>query len=332
MKTVKVKLAFSAAIILAALSGAAHGEAWSDKSPHKELSLRANGVRLNFLDWGGQGSAILFLPGLGDTAHVYDELAPRFTNHFHVLALTRRGSGKSEKPEAGYDTETLVEDVSQFLDGLKLKKVILVGHSIAGNELTRFAGLHPERVLKMVYLDAAYDRSGLMEILAKSPPEPQPTPTDTESVESYVKWSHKLHPIWSEACEASLRDGFVTPNPNVVTWASSASHVSLSLLRGAVHFHPDYKMVEAPVLAFFAFDDHAFERWESRMPGANEAARQQARLFQQLWREEQLRQIDRFQKEMKKGRVIKMPDTIHLCFIQRQSEIVRLMDEFLAEK
>ena len=108
---------------------------------------------------GWRGETILFLHGAGDTAHIFDDLAPKFTNQFRVLGLTRRGHGQSEKPEAGYDTATLVEDIRQFLDALKIQRVILVGHSLAGDELTRFAGEHPDRVIKLVYLDAAHDRA-----------------------------------------------------------------------------------------------------------------------------------------------------------------------------
>ena len=74
---------------------------------------------------------ILFLHGLGDTPHIFDDLAPRFTNRFRALGLARRGHGQSEKPETGYDTATVVEDIRQFLDVLKIERVILVGHSIA---------------------------------------------------------------------------------------------------------------------------------------------------------------------------------------------------------
>ena len=106
---------------------------------------------------------MLFLHGLGDTPHIFDDLAPKFTNQFRVLGLTRRGHGQSEKPQTGYDTATLVEDIRQFLDALKIERVVLVGHSIAGDELTRFAGVHPDRVIKLVYLDAAYDRATFLE-------------------------------------------------------------------------------------------------------------------------------------------------------------------------
>jgi non-heme chloroperoxidase len=87
---------------------------------------------------------------MGDTAHRYDDFAPKFTNQFRVLALTRRGHGESEIPETGYDTATLVADIRQFLDALKIQRVILAGHSFAGDELTRFAVRYPDRVTKQI--------------------------------------------------------------------------------------------------------------------------------------------------------------------------------------
>ena len=93
-----------AVLMLIAMTVALHADAqsdWTDKSPHKSRFITVNGVRLHYLDWGGKGDTMLFLHGLGDTAHIYDDLAPKFTNQFRVLGLTRRGHGQSEKPEAG---------------------------------------------------------------------------------------------------------------------------------------------------------------------------------------------------------------------------------------
>lgn len=142
---------------------------WIDKSPHKPGFLTVNNVKLHYLDWGGAGEALLFLHGMGDTAHIYDDLAPKFTNQFRVLALTRRGHGQSETPETGYETATLVEDIRQFLDGLKIQRVVLAGHSFAGDELTRFAVVYPDHVIKLVYFDSAYDHSRVPENLRFKP-------------------------------------------------------------------------------------------------------------------------------------------------------------------
>jgi hypothetical protein len=116
---------------------------WADRSPHKSGFVTVNGVKLHYLDWGGKGETLLFLHGLGDSAHIFDDIAPKFTDHFRVLALTRRGHGLSDKPQTGYETSTLVEDIRQFLDALKIKRVSLVGHSMADKEMTLFAGLYP---------------------------------------------------------------------------------------------------------------------------------------------------------------------------------------------
>ena len=95
----------------------------------------ANSIRLHYLDWGGSGPVLLFLTGLGQSAYIYGKLAPRFTDMFHVIALTRRGHGDSDYPESGYDPDTLTEDLRQFMDALKIDQAVLVGHSMANVEM-----------------------------------------------------------------------------------------------------------------------------------------------------------------------------------------------------
>jgi len=108
---------------------------------------------------GWQRASAPFLAGLGCNAHIYDRIAPRFIDQFHALALTRRGHGESDYPETGYDIDTLADDIRQFMDILKIDQAVLIGHSLAGIELSHFAALYPERVVKLVYLDAAYYRN-----------------------------------------------------------------------------------------------------------------------------------------------------------------------------
>ena len=59
----------------------------------KDGFVPVNGIRLHYVDWGGAGPSLLFLTGLGDSAHSFDHLAVGFTDRFHVLGLTRRGRG-----------------------------------------------------------------------------------------------------------------------------------------------------------------------------------------------------------------------------------------------
>jgi non-heme chloroperoxidase len=73
-------------------------DAWAiDPSPHKTQFVAVDkDVKLEVLDWGGNGPPLVFLAGLGNTAHVFDELAPKFADKHHVYGITRRGVGQQE--------------------------------------------------------------------------------------------------------------------------------------------------------------------------------------------------------------------------------------------
>lgn len=147
-----------------------------DTSPHTEHFIEANGVRLHYLDWGGEGAPLVLLTGYGATAHTFDGLAPRLTSRFRVLALTRRGQPPSERPSSGYDLATLTTDLEAFLRARALRRVHLVGHSFGGTEMTHFAALHPEQVASLVYLDAALDPTAGQAIMKDNPFPPPEAP------------------------------------------------------------------------------------------------------------------------------------------------------------
>ena len=130
---------------------------WKDPSPHgvRFIDVDAN-VRLEVLDWGGSGRSLVLLPGGGDTAHAFDDFAPRLTGDFHVYGITRRGFGDSGFAALTSGSDTFGDDVLAVLDALKLDKPVLVGHSIGGQELSSIGTRYPNRIAALVYLDAAY--------------------------------------------------------------------------------------------------------------------------------------------------------------------------------
>src|SRR5580765_5850803 len=111
-------------------------------------------VKLEVLDWGGTGRNLVLLAGLGNTAHVFDSLGPKLAAHYHVLGITRRGFGQSSAPQTGYDPRRLGDDIVAVLDALHITDPVLVGHSIAGEELSAVSTYHPGRAAALVYLDA----------------------------------------------------------------------------------------------------------------------------------------------------------------------------------
>jgi non-heme chloroperoxidase len=165
---------------------------WHDPASHSVQMIRVDkDVELEVLDWGGTGRAVVLLTGLGNTAHVFDEFAPKLTSGYHVYGITRRGYGASSSPATGYGADRLGDDVLAVFDALKIPKPILVGHSIAGEELSSIATRHPERIAGAVYLDAAYsfayydpsvgdlnidliDLQKKLYQLSMQPPEPRP--------------------------------------------------------------------------------------------------------------------------------------------------------------
>ena len=105
-----------------------------DPSPHAALTITvAPDVELEVLAWGGSGDdALVFLPGLAMNAHAFDDFAPRFTDDFRVIGITRRGHGNSSRPDSGYALPTLVAEIAAVLDSLGIDRAILAGHPYGG--------------------------------------------------------------------------------------------------------------------------------------------------------------------------------------------------------
>jgi pimeloyl-ACP methyl ester carboxylesterase len=115
-----------------------------------------DGVKLEVADWGGTGRTLILLGGLGATYHEFDGLAPKLAAKYRVLGITRRGFGGSSVPATGYSSDRLGDDVIAVIDALKLVRPVLVGHSMAGEELSSVGSRHPEKVAGLVYVEAAY--------------------------------------------------------------------------------------------------------------------------------------------------------------------------------
>jgi non-heme chloroperoxidase len=128
-----------------------------DNSPHTVRFVRTEpGVELEVLDWGGSGKPLILLHGLAGTAHDFDQFGPALAAEYRVIAITRRGSGRSSAPDTGYSTDRLADDVIAVADSLGMVKPVLVGHSLGGADLSAVAARAPERIGGLVYLDAGY--------------------------------------------------------------------------------------------------------------------------------------------------------------------------------
>jgi non-heme chloroperoxidase len=130
---------------------------WRDPSPHQvRMTAVDSSVKLEVLDWGGTGRPIIFV-GCYLSGHVYDDIAPKLTDQFHVYAVTRRGVGNSDQPATGYDPQRRAADILEVMTALDIRQPILVGNSCGGGILHTLGAEHPGRIGGLMYLDAAED-------------------------------------------------------------------------------------------------------------------------------------------------------------------------------
>ncbi len=146
-------------LVIGSVANLSGQQAALNRPPKTQLIEVEPDVRLEVLDWGGTGRPVVLLAGGGDTAHAYDDFAPKLTPEYHVFGITRRGFGVSSRPTTGYRADSLANDVLRVLDVLKLDRPVLVGHSVAGEELSSIGARHSDRVAALIYLDAAWDRT-----------------------------------------------------------------------------------------------------------------------------------------------------------------------------
>ncbi len=295
--------------------------------------VNVNEIKLHYLDWGGEGQTLIFLTGMGCSAYIFGKFAPRFADKFRVLALTRRGQGDSDYPETGYDADTLTEDIRQFMDSLHVEKAILAGHSLAGVELTHFAATHPDRVEKLVYLDALDDRRSLQAIQEQSPLkdiEIKKEETFPRTFEEYIADVKKEYPyvaeIWSDVwVEESFHNAkineagvFVDKMP-----ASVEKMMADNLVKGYV---PKGVKAKIPMLVFYALGIPTLQ---------NGYTREQIASFGQYFRnvrEPVLRSvISEFQNRFPHAKIVVIPDGHHYCFMVQEELVYGEMQKFLLE-
>jgi pimeloyl-ACP methyl ester carboxylesterase len=122
----------------------------------KDKYIRVNQLRLHYLDWGkGGDKTILLLHGFMSHAHMWDKLASELSARFHVLALDQRGHGDSEwTKETYYNIDNHFSDISALIESLRLEKVIILGHSMGGRNALFYAACAPEKVERLILVDA----------------------------------------------------------------------------------------------------------------------------------------------------------------------------------
>jgi pimeloyl-ACP methyl ester carboxylesterase len=280
---------------------------WRDPSSHQTRFVTVDtSVRLEVLDWGGAGRAILFV-GCYLTGHVYDNIAPKLTDQFHVYALTRRGIGASDHPATGYEPQQRVDDVLEVMGALRMKKPILIGNSCGGDILHALGADHPERLGGLVYLDAAEDPT------LKASDYPHIPVVDMPHLPKKV--SKSISVVFPEAETRRMAERLLDPN-----------------IRKAIvddnKVRPDYSRIRVPVLAIYrtttlaqALDDYAPQNEQ-----------QLGALIQGYTGKRAM--LEKWEGDLRAGvpdaRIVELPGANLYMFLSNEADVIREVRAFAA--
>lgn len=117
------------------------------------------GVTL-YVQFGGPEEAepVILLHGFPESHRTWRLVAPALARDFRVIAPDQRGFGRSDKPEGvdAYRTEKVVEDLIALADAMEVGRFTLVGHDWGGAAAWLAALRHPDRVKRLVIVNAPH--------------------------------------------------------------------------------------------------------------------------------------------------------------------------------
>ncbi|MFI5103486.1 MAG: alpha/beta fold hydrolase [Terriglobales bacterium] len=299
--------------------------AWQrDSSSHTvQFVIVDTNVKLEVLDWGGSGRPLVFLAGLGNTAHVFDTFAPKFTGAHHVYGITRRGFGASSVPDSGYSADRLGDDVLAVLDALKINRPVLVGHSIAGEELSSVGTRHPEKIAGLVYLDAAYPYAFY---------DPALGDFNIDSLELQKKLD-QLRPGRAQADPKKLIQDVLQSLPRLekdlqeelkdleVEPANARQVEAPAPAKAIIAGEQKYTEIRVPVLAIYALP-HSGVPASSSDAAARAAAEARDTISTGA-------QAKAFEKGVPTARVVRLPNANHYVFRSNEADVLREVNAFL---
>jgi pimeloyl-ACP methyl ester carboxylesterase len=158
----------SAWLLLLAAPAPASAQAFDFPPGFAVREIATNGVTVHVRS-GGAGPAVVLLHGYGETGDMWAALAADLARDHTVIVPDLRGLGLSSKPAGGFDKKTQAEDVSGVMDALGVRQADVVAHDIGNMVAFRVAAQFPQRVRRLVLIDAPVPGVGPWEEVLKNP-------------------------------------------------------------------------------------------------------------------------------------------------------------------
>jgi pimeloyl-ACP methyl ester carboxylesterase len=137
-------------------------------SGFRTQEIETNGTTLH-VRVSGDGPALVLLHGYGETGDMWASMAADLVSHYRVIVPDLRGLGLSSKPPGGFDKKTQAGDLAGVLAALAVDQINLVAHDIGNMVAFQFAAQHPERVRRLVLIDAPVPGVGPWDEILKNP-------------------------------------------------------------------------------------------------------------------------------------------------------------------
>ena len=145
----------SALVVACCAAPIPQAERFPAGTPFTARFREIEGRRIRYID-AGQGTAVIFLHGLGASMYAWRKnLAPVLAAGFRVVAFDNLGFGSSDKPAHGYTNADYAHLLVTLMDSLRVSDAALVGHSMGGAVAAEAALRSPKRVSALVLIDAA---------------------------------------------------------------------------------------------------------------------------------------------------------------------------------
>lgn len=224
-----------------------------------EHFIKSNNIDLHFLEHHIKGNPTLILMhGLTANAHAFDGLlANGLDKHFRFISPDLRGRGLSSKPAFRYTLEDHAKDILGMLDYLNIEKALLGGHSYGGLLTTYIAANYPDRVEKLIILDAA------AEMNPNAPAMLGPTLSRLDKTfpnyETYLA-EMKAAPqntFWDKDMESYYKaDGFVREDGTVNPYPNLSNIIEVATCVARQPWIETFERVKQPTLLINAVDDY----------------------------------------------------------------------------
>ena len=117
--------------------------------------VEINGMQVHYRD-EGNGFPIVLMHGTAASLHTYDAWTKQLSKEYRVIRLDLPAFGLTgPNKNADYSIESYTKFLSQFLEKIKVDKFYLAGNSLGGNIAWNYAAEYPEKVLKLILIDAS---------------------------------------------------------------------------------------------------------------------------------------------------------------------------------